>query len=130
MGQNELRDGLADGSMRKPYERPELKVFGSLQLLTQGSVPNSNGDAGQTMMVPPTSDPRAKENIVEVGRHPWGFGLYLFDYRPEFQARNGAGRQFGVMADEVARVVPAAVSVDEAGYQRVDYARLGIQLGA
>lgn len=114
---------------RAIYARPVLKVFGSLQLLTQGSTLITNGDAGQNMMSA-NSDPRLKENIVEVGRHPWGFGLYLFDYKPGFGGSLVKGRQFGVMADEVERVVPSSVSVGEDGYRRVDYRRLGITLGA
>ena len=111
------------------YERPVLTVFGSLQLLTNGSTATTNGDGGQLMKTA-SSDPRLKENIVEVGRHPWGFGLYLFDYKPGFGGSFAKGRQFGVMADEVERVVPSSVSVGEDGYRRVDYRRLGITLGA
>ena len=82
-----------------------------------------NGDAG-TMM--PGSDRRVKRNIVRVGDHPLGIGLYLFDYDPERSARWGHDRQFGVMADEVETVMPAAVSVGADGYKQVDYAMLGI----
>lgn len=72
------------------------------------------------------SDLRAKENIVRVGYHPLGFGLYLFDYRPAFRDDHGWGRQFGVLAQEVEPVMPAAVSLDADGYRRVDYALLGL----
>ena len=71
------------------------------------------------------SDPAMKENVARVGDHPAGFGLYLFDYKAQFRA-HGAGRQFGVMADEVEGIVPEAVSLDADGFRRVDYARLGI----
>jgi hypothetical protein len=67
-----------------------------------------------------------KENIVRIGDHPLGIGLYLFDYRPEFRDEWGHGRQFGVMADEVETVKPEAVSVHENGFKVVDYALLGI----
>ena len=43
----------------------------------------------------------SKNNVVRIGTHPLGLGLYLFDYKPEYQDRCGQGRQFGVMADEV-----------------------------
>jgi len=49
----------------------------------------------------------------------------LFDYKPEF-ADFGVGRQFGVMADEVERFVPEAVTIGAHGYRSVNYARLGI----
>jgi hypothetical protein len=60
-----------------------------------------------------------------VGEHTAGFGLYLFDYKAEFAAF-GTGRQFGVMADEVERVMPEAVSIGDHGYRTVNYALLGI----
>lgn len=48
--------------------------------------------------------------------------LYEFSYRDDAQGR----RYRGVMADEVQKVHPDAVAVDESGYMSVDYARLGI----
>lgn len=60
-----------------------------------------------------------------MGEHPAGFGLYLFDYKAEFSDL-GAGRQFGVMADEVEKIVPEAVTIGSNGFRAVDYALLGI----
>jgi hypothetical protein len=110
-------------SVRKPYQRPGLKEFGKLHLRTQGSGGNGQDGAGTMTM---QSDRRAKENIVRIGDHPAGVGLYLFDYKPEFRDAWGHGRQMGVMADEVERVMPRAVSVQPDGYKVVDYAMLGI----
>jgi hypothetical protein len=73
-----------------------------------------------------SSERRVKENIVRVGDHPLGFGLYLFDYRAEYRGMFGCGRQFGVMIDEVETVVPKAVSIYPDGFKRVDYQMLGI----
>ena len=61
-----------------------------------------------------------------MGDHPLGFGLYLFHYRPQYHAKWGDGRQFGVMADEVQPVMSAAVSTHADGIKRVNYALLGI----
>lgn len=77
----------------------------------------------QNMMM---SDRALKQDIVRIGTHPAGFGLYLFDYKPEFSRSAGYGRQFGVMADEVERVLPKAVVMHPDGYKQVDYAMLGI----
>ena len=107
------------------YVAPKLTVFGSVAMLTRGTGATANGDGGQQMMVV-TSDPRVKEDIVEIGRHPAGFGLYLFTYKPEFRDCFGHGRKFGVMADEVDMIVPDCVTVGADGYKRVNYARLGI----
>ena len=73
-----------------------------------------------------TSDIRLKQNIVRIDNHPLGFGVYLFDYKPEFQELAGRGRQFGVMADEVETVMPEAVVIHPDGYKQVNYAMLGI----
>jgi Chaperone of endosialidase len=108
-------------SAKKEYRQPVLQTFGKLHLLTQSSGP-ANGDGGQTMM---GSDRRLKANILRVGTHGLGFGLYLFDYKPEHQARWGYGRHLGVMADEVEGIMPHAVSRHPDGYLMVDYAMMG-----
>ena len=102
---------------RAPYRKPVLEVFGSLTALTQGTS-GSGGDANMLMIM---SDPRCKQDVVRIGTHRLGMGVYLFSYRPEFRARCGAGRRIGFMADEVARVLPQAVRRGADGYQRVDY---------
>ena len=109
---------------KRPYHEPVLRVYGPVKLLTQGTG-SRNGDGGQNMMA--ASDRRIKENIVRVGGHPLGIGLYLFDYKPEYRDAWGHGRQFGVMADEVETVMPEAVSVHPDGYKMVNYAMLGIR---
>jgi len=113
-------------SSRKAYCSPVLTTYGQVKQLTLGTTITVNGDGGQAMMDANPSDRRLKENIVRLDTHPAGFGLYLFDYRPEFNGRYGAGRQFGVMADEVEQVLPAAVSVADDGFKRVNYTMLGI----
>lgn len=70
------------------------------------------------------SDRSIKENIVRVGMHLLGIGLYLFDYKQQYKATWGYGRYLGVMADEVAAVLPAAVSTHADGYQLVNYSML------
>lgn len=111
---------------KKPYGKPEVTVFGTVRNLTGGSN-TSASDTGTGGKDPPgQSDRRLKENIVKVGDHPAGFGIYLFDYKPEHQDRLASGRQFGTMADEVAAVAPEAVSHDDFGFAVVDYEKLGI----
>lgn len=113
----------ATTKQKAAYVTPQLTVFGSVRNLTGGSN-GSVGDGGIQSMA--MSDMRAKENIVQIGMHPSGFGLYQFDYKAEFRDAHGMDRQFGVMAQEVAAVVPDAVSEAADGYLRVDYAKLGI----
>ncbi len=71
-----------------------------------------------------SSDPRLKRDIVPAGTDArTGLPLYVFSYRDDPQGR----RYQGVMADEVQKVRPDAVAVDESGYLCVDYAALGIE---
>lgn len=117
---------------KKAYQAPTLSTFGQVALLTQGGSCNEANDNNTftcnplNIMGMNASDRRLKTDIVQVGAHPMGFGLYLFSYKPEYQAQWGHGRQFGVMADEVAPVVPEAVDTHPDGYQVVSYAMLGI----
>lgn len=109
----------------KVYSRPVLTAHGSVSELTMGSkTAGSDGGASKAQNTP--SDRSTKEEIVRIGDHPLGIGLYLFDYRPEFRDASGHGRQFGVMADEVEAVMPEAVSVHPDGYKMVDYTMLRI----
>ena len=115
---------------RRPYTPPSLVLFGQVAALTQSSTgcgmdDNVNCDVGGGMG-PKSSDRRLKHNIERIGTHPLGIGLYLFDYKPG--CGQPAGRQFGVMADEVAQVLPQAVHLHPAGHQTVDYGLLGIRL--
>jgi hypothetical protein len=109
---------------KRAYTKPTLKIYGHVRQLTGSNAGSTMGDA--TTMMLPSSDRRVKRNIVRIGDHPLGIGLYLFDYDAERGARWGRDRQFGVMADEVEAVMPAAVSVGDDGYKQVDYAVLGI----
>jgi hypothetical protein len=113
--------------IRKNYTPPSLVIYGTVGRLTQGG----SGSTTEQMMNgsktrKPASERCVKENIVRIGDHPLGFGLYLFDYRPEHCAQWGHGRQFGVMIDEVEIVMPEAVCMYRDGYKRVDYGMLGI----
>ena len=112
-------------STRKNYHPPVMQIYGKLNRLTQGSV--GNGADANGMM--PMSDRKTKENIVKIGAHPLGIGLYLFNYKPEHREVWGHARQFGVMADEVETVMPEAVSLNSNGYKMVNYGMLGITLG-
>lgn len=67
------------------------------------------------------SDRRAKENIVPLGERD-GFQLYEWNYRGDAQ------RYRGVMAQDLLHSHPEAVSLDEDGFYRVDYSRLGFAM--
>lgn len=122
----QIADHGPAASDRKTYQRPVLSPLGRLHVQTQGTGGMaSDANANMTKAQGP-SDPRIKENVKRIGDHPAGFGLYVFDYRSDFRDEWGHGRQFGVMADEVERTLPKAVSIGADGYKRVDYSMLGI----
>jgi hypothetical protein len=62
------------------------------------------------------SDPRLKDNVVRVGTHSLGIGIYTWIYK-------WGQKAIGVMADEVALVKPEAVG-NRLGFMTVDYGRL------
>lgn len=61
------------------------------------------------------SDRRLKTDIIRVGRLDNGLGVYSYRYK------DGGPIQIGVMADEVRRVRPEAVSVMPDGFDAVNY---------
>lgn len=111
---------------KRIYLPPALTCYGSVLKLTQNGGGSGTDGTGNSMMITMGSDPNIKECVAKIDDHPLGIGLYLFDYKPEFRDAWGHGRQFGVMADEVERAMPEAVSVHPDGYKMVNYAMLGI----
>ena len=122
----ESRTKSPEPRIRKNYTPPSLVIYGTVSGLTQSGSGARTEGARPNVRRKPASERRVKENIVRIGDHPLGFGIYLFDYRPEHRAQWGHGRQFGVMIDEVEIVMPEAVSMHPDGYKRVDYAMLWI----
>lgn len=113
---------------KRNYNSPRLVQYGSVRELTKnGSGSQTESNCGHSLgNTKACSERRIKENIVRIGTHPTGFGLYLFDYQPNYRAKWGHAKQFGVMIDEVETVMPDAVSVGADGYKLVDYNMLGI----
>lgn len=68
------------------------------------------------------SDYRLKTNIHRVGTTALGLPLYTFEYK----RRPGVFE--GVMAQDVLKVKPEAVTVGKDGFYRVNYELLGIEM--
>jgi hypothetical protein len=68
------------------------------------------------MLASKFSDRRLKSNIVQIGTHPLGIGIYEYDIF--------GNRERGVMADEVAKVMPDAIVPHPSGYMMVNYGKL------
>ena len=128
----EQRQVSAPVNGKKAYQSPIFVCYGSVGVLTQAALTGNSegGGLNNPNMAAKGSDIRLKENIACVGTHPFGFGLYLFDYKPEFTKLHANGRQFGVMAQEVEVLMPEAVVTYPDGFKRVNYEMLGINLSA
>jgi len=100
-------------------------LTGIYQALGGGSGTTTSGSAGTTGTGGgTTSDMRAKENIELIDVHPDGFGIYEFEYKPEFKKTAGYGRYRGYMAHEVEKVYPNAVITLGSGYKAIKYAEV------
>jgi hypothetical protein len=106
--------GSTSTQQRPIYENPSQQGLGNLLSLA--------GAAG-SLGWKPFSDIRTKENIKQVGSMANGLGIYEYEYKPEFKDHPSAGhgKFIGVMAHEVEKVIPEAVSVDLDGYKHIDY---------
>lgn len=71
---------------------------------------------------PAFSDPRLKKHVGLIERMANGLGVYRFRYLWE---KSTVPAHIGVMADEVARIVPEALGPVIAGYMTVNYGKLG-----
>jgi hypothetical protein len=68
------------------------------------------------------SDRRLKRDIARLGRSPSGLPVYSFQYVW------GGPRYVGVMAQDLLKLRPDAVILDESGYYKVDYARIDVEM--
>src|SRR5262249_20990040 len=112
-----------DQDNRAPWERPALQRLvansaeGGTSNLDDG---NCGGTGNPFHHSCSPSDIRLKRDVARVGQLDNGIGLYRFKYLW------GERDYVGVMAQEVATVVPDAVVQGADGYLQVDYARLGL----
>ena len=135
--EHRVNEDQVNNARKRGYAPPKLVCYGLVRDLTQAGTGKQsefsifgglfkNCASNRISIKACASDRNAKENILRIGDHPLGIGLYLFDYKPEFRDAWGHGRQFGVMAQEVETVMPEAVSTHPDGYKMVNYAMLGI----
>jgi hypothetical protein len=130
LGSEFSHSNLTPKYQKKPYTQPQLQLYGTVCALTQSGTLNAaegsgNGsNVGSGFMA--ASDRSLKTDVVRIGNHPFGFGLYLFNFKPQYRGAWGHARQFGVMADEVEKTIPKAISTHPHGYKLVNYSLLGI----
>jgi hypothetical protein len=103
------------------------KLLGVRNNPTDGTTENDNSinlKLGVKVGVKPPlpSDIRLKTNVHQVGTTAHNLPLYTFNYLGEDDLYEG------VMAQDVLKVMPAAVIVGDDGYYRVKYDMLGVEL--
>jgi hypothetical protein len=81
-----------------------------------GSIFGTAGQLGGAAIM--ASDRRLKKGIKAIGELANGIKTYVFTYM------GGTIKQFGVMADEVIKVIPDAVIIRPDGYMMVDYRKV------
>jgi hypothetical protein len=114
----ERMKGLATlGQSGKQTQTPSaLQTIAGIGL-TAGSLLGGGGGATIAGLM---SDRRLKTDIEQIGDDPRGFGIYSYRYVWD----EPGTRRAGVMADEVAPIVPAAVHTHPSGFLMVDYGAL------
>ena len=100
--------------MKKTYVKPELSKRGIISAVTAGD--------DSVILKPTPSDIRLKTDIEKVGVAANGLPLYTFKYI------GGDAVYRGVMAQDVLKVLPEAVSVMPNGYLAVHYDMLGMEM--
>ena len=123
-----LLQGLPIEAVSREYIEPDsLSTFLSdLGLLgTAGQLFFGQGAApGGTPQGLFRSDMRLKENITHVGMLPSGANWYTWDWNDKGKAIAGDQPTQGVMAQEIQKTNPDAVTMDSDGYLRVDYSKV------
>ena len=117
---------VGEGTIRAKYKSSD----NTAGLTSTIAVRNGNNSASLTFTIKDglitsivSSDRRLKENITLIGTSESGINIYTFEYKYKF-SQAGFGLFQGVMSDEV----PAeAVSVDEYGYDMVDYSLIDVE---
>jgi hypothetical protein len=99
--------------MKKAYVKPEFSRRGVLSVVT--------ADTSSPVIATP-SDIRLKIDIEKVGVAANGLPLYTFKYI------GGDAVYRGVMAQDVLKILPEAVSVMPNGYLAVHYDMLGMEM--
>lgn len=102
---------LSAAQMQGQYGLDAAKMEAESSSQLWGGIAKMAGTAAMFM-----SDVRLKSNIVRVGTHPLGIGIYDYDMFGR--------RERGIMAHEVLEVAPHLVKRNSLGYLMVDYGGL------
>jgi hypothetical protein len=112
---------------RNREDDPQSNLFDIVDALGSGSTTTSSACPPGTTFIEGVcfgelSDCRLKRDVMLLARLDNGIGIYRYRYPWSDTV------YVGVMAQEVARIVPDAVMQASDGYFRVNYARLGLRM--
>jgi hypothetical protein len=71
-----------------------------------------------------SSDIRLKDDVKKVGELENGLGVYTWRWNEIARGKGIRTPEIGVLAQEVAEVIPSAVAIDTDGYLMVDYGKV------
>jgi len=108
------------GATNAQYQN-QLNAYNAQQAQQGGFMGGLMSLGGSALMAPTGtfSDERLKTDIKQIGTHKLGIGIYTFKYKKGHHLPEGT--QVGVMAQEVEKVIPEAVTTAENGYKLVNY---------
>ncbi|MCS5550276.1 MAG: tail fiber domain-containing protein [Gammaproteobacteria bacterium] len=111
-----------------PYQQLQnyQNAVGGFQWGGEGTSTQPGKDyTGEVIQAIAMSDERLKENINKVGQLPSGLGIYSWDWK-EGAEKLGADMKHtvGVIAQEVKKLLPDAVSKTNEGFYQVDYSKV------
>ena len=108
------------GATNAQYQN-QLSAYNANQAANSGFLGGLMSLGGSALMAPTGtfSDERLKTDIKQIGTHKLGIGIYTFKYKKGHHLPEGT--QVGVMAQEVEKVIPEAVTIAENGYKLVNY---------
>ena len=108
------------GATNAQYQN-QLNAYNAQQAQSGGFLGGLMSLGGSALMSPTGtfSDERLKTDIKQIGTHKLGIGIYTFKYKKGHNLPKGT--QVGVMAQEVEKVIPEAVTTAENGYKLVNY---------
>src|SRR6266446_4413196 len=115
------RDNLRRMILKSAFVTPIVASFAMAGLTIEAAAqsPVNTTASGGVVTI---SDRRLKTGVVRIGAHDLGFGIYRFKYLWSEE------EYIGVLAQEVAEVLPSAVVRQPDGFFAVDYAAIGMTM--
>lgn len=138
LGRSQVGTGANFGQMQGRYQGLDLMGAEQAQLnrQTQADIARRQANATRTAakwqaagsaiggIAGAFSDIVLKTNIKFENKFKNNLPIYTFEY---INKEHGKGRYEGVMAQDVEKTYPDAVSISSEGYKKVDYSKIGIE---